>query len=96
MQLGPDAARSPSSCSGLNLEQFWSGSAVSLMFFGPCRSAIDLEEMASGLNKRRMIQHAVFKELVKVRPPGSLGVLCMADMFLNNMSELCSSWWTLV
>lgn len=31
------------------------------------RSAIDLEEMASGLNKRRMIQHAVFKELVKVR-----------------------------
>lgn len=30
------------------------------------RSAIDLEEMASGLNKRRMIQHAVFKELVKV------------------------------
>lgn len=32
-----------------------------------CRSAIDLEEMASGLNKRRMIQHAVFKELVKVR-----------------------------
>lgn len=32
----------------------------------PCRSAIDLEEMASGLNKRRMIQHAVFKELVKV------------------------------
>jgi len=34
--------------------------------FCPCRSAIDLEEMASGLNKRRMIQHAVFKELVKV------------------------------
>lgn len=30
------------------------------------RSAIDLEEMASGLNKRKMIQHAVFKELVKV------------------------------
>ena len=30
------------------------------------RAAIDLEEMASGLNKRRMIQHAVFKELVKV------------------------------
>lgn len=33
-----------------------------------CRAAIDLEEMASGLNKRRMIQHAVFKELVKVIP----------------------------
>uniref|UniRef100_A0A8C3U5G2 Signal recognition particle 54 kDa protein n=1 Tax=Catharus ustulatus TaxID=91951 RepID=A0A8C3U5G2_CATUS len=30
------------------------------------KSAIDLEEMASGLNKRKMIQHAVFKELVKV------------------------------
>ncbi|MEQ2178807.1 Signal recognition particle, partial [Goodea atripinnis] len=30
------------------------------------KSAIDLEEMASGLNKRRMIQHAVFKELVKL------------------------------
>ncbi|XP_010211978.1 PREDICTED: signal recognition particle 54 kDa protein [Tinamus guttatus] len=29
------------------------------------KSAIDLEEMASGLNKRKMIQHAVFKELVK-------------------------------
>ncbi|XP_012867695.1 PREDICTED: signal recognition particle 54 kDa protein [Dipodomys ordii] len=31
------------------------------------KSAIDLEEMASGLNKRKMIQHAVFKELVKVK-----------------------------
>ncbi|KAI1237763.1 hypothetical protein IHE44_0013849 [Lamprotornis superbus] len=30
------------------------------------KSAIDLEEMASGLNKRKMIQHAVFKELVKL------------------------------
>lgn len=34
--------------------------------FSELRSAIDLEEMASGLNKRKMIQHAVFKELVKV------------------------------
>ncbi|KAK7880638.1 hypothetical protein WMY93_032716 [Mugilogobius chulae] len=34
------------------------------------KSAIDLEEMASGLNKRRMIQHAVFKELVKLVDPG--------------------------
>ncbi|KGL76577.1 Signal recognition particle 54 kDa protein [Tinamus guttatus] len=35
------------------------------------KSAIDLEEMASGLNKRKMIQHAVFKELVKrKRNPG--------------------------
>ena len=30
------------------------------------RSAIDFEEMASGLNKRKMIQSAVFKELVNV------------------------------
>uniref|UniRef100_A0A8C7DGK1 Signal recognition particle subunit SRP54 n=1 Tax=Oncorhynchus kisutch TaxID=8019 RepID=A0A8C7DGK1_ONCKI len=34
------------------------------------KSAIDLEEMASGLNKRRMIQHSVFKELVKLVDPG--------------------------
>ena len=27
---------------------------------------IDFDEMAAGLNKRRMIQSAVFKELVKV------------------------------
>lgn len=31
------------------------------------RAVIDFEEMAGGLNKRRMIQSAVFKELVKVR-----------------------------
>ena len=30
------------------------------------RSVIDFEEMAAGLNKRRMIQSAVYKELVKV------------------------------
>ena len=30
------------------------------------RGAIDFEEMASGLNKRKMIQSAVFQELVKV------------------------------
>ncbi|CAB1335455.1 unnamed protein product, partial [Coregonus sp. 'balchen'] len=34
------------------------------------KSSIDLEEMASGLNKRRMIQHSVFKELVKLVDPG--------------------------
>lgn len=39
---------------------------VMLFNFSFLRAAIDLEEMASGLNKRRMIQHAVFKELVKV------------------------------
>jgi len=31
------------------------------------RNVIDFDEMAGGLNKRRMIQSAVFKELVKVR-----------------------------
>ena len=30
------------------------------------RSVIDFDEMAAGLNKRRMIQSAVYKELVKV------------------------------
>jgi len=30
------------------------------------RSAIDFDDMAGGLNKRRMIQHAVFQELCKV------------------------------
>lgn len=30
------------------------------------RSAIDFDDMAAGLNKRRMIQHAVFQELCKV------------------------------
>ena len=38
------------------------------IYFFPlfCRSVIDFEEMAAGLNKRRMIQSAVYKELVKV------------------------------
>ncbi|KAH9384658.1 hypothetical protein HPB48_026670 [Haemaphysalis longicornis] len=31
------------------------------------RSVIDIDEMAAGLNKRRMIQSAVFKELIKGR-----------------------------
>ena len=30
------------------------------------RSSIDFDEMASGLNKRKMIQSSVFRELVKV------------------------------
>lgn len=30
------------------------------------KSVIDFDEMAAGLNKRKMIQTAVFKELVKV------------------------------
>jgi len=35
------------------------------------RSVIDFEEMAQGLNKRRMIQQAVFQELVKLVDPGA-------------------------
>lgn len=34
------------------------------------RAVIDFEEMAAGLNKRRMIQSAVFKQLVKLVDPG--------------------------
>ncbi|XP_042901549.1 signal recognition particle subunit SRP54 [Parasteatoda tepidariorum] len=34
------------------------------------RSVIDFDEMAAGLNKRRMIQSAVFKELIKLVDPG--------------------------
>ncbi|RWS06894.1 signal recognition particle subunit-like protein [Dinothrombium tinctorium] len=34
------------------------------------RQVIDFDEMAAGLNKRRMIQMAVFKELVKLVDPG--------------------------
>ncbi|XP_015118976.1 signal recognition particle 54 kDa protein [Diachasma alloeum] len=34
------------------------------------RTVIDFDDMAGGLNKRRMIQSAVFKELVKLIDPG--------------------------
>ncbi|XP_033635184.1 signal recognition particle 54 kDa protein-like [Asterias rubens] len=34
------------------------------------KAVIDFEEMAAGLNKRKMIQTAVFKELVKLIDPG--------------------------
>ncbi|GJQ88056.1 SRP54 [Trypoxylus dichotomus] len=34
------------------------------------RAVIDFDEMAGGLNKRRLIQRAVFKELVKLIDPG--------------------------
>lgn len=34
------------------------------------RSAIDFDDMASGLNKRKMIQSAIFQELVKLVDPG--------------------------
>ena len=34
------------------------------------RGVIDFDDMAQGLNKRRMIQQAVFQELVKLVDPG--------------------------
>ena len=34
------------------------------------KKQIDLEEMGSGLNKRRVIQTAVYKELVRICDPG--------------------------
>ncbi|KAL1457970.1 hypothetical protein WDU94_008148 [Cyamophila willieti] len=34
------------------------------------RQVIDFDEMASGLNKRRMIQNSVYKELIKLVDPG--------------------------
>ena len=43
------------------------------------RSVIDFDEMAGGLNKRRMIQSAVFKELVKVRT---------CDFFISQLIQL--------
>ena len=41
------------------------------------RSVIDFEDMGSGLNKRRMIQTAVFKELIKVRATCLASVTCV-------------------
>ena len=35
-------------------------------------AVIDFDEMAAGLNKRKMIQSAVFKELVKLVDPGMI------------------------
>lgn len=45
------------------------------------RQVIDFEDMAGGLNKRRMIQSAVFKELVKVSL--SLIIFLKATIFMD-------------
>lgn len=55
--------------------------------FPELRSAIDLEEMASGLNKRKMIQHAVFKELVKVGLQNSV-----LHLFLHSQAVEAVQW----
>lgn len=60
------------------------------------RAVIDFEEMAGGLNKRRMIQSAVFKELVKVRINSFLCYSCqlVACGFLCACAFVvaCGSW----
>jgi len=55
------------------------------------RSVIDFDEMAAGLNKRRMIQSAVFKELVKVWHPHSLTFLCISCFYWSStwLTRLC-------
>lgn len=49
------------------------------------RAVIDFDEMAGGLNKRRMIQSAVFKELVKVVQPPLSNVLQLLSNDLNTL-----------
>lgn len=51
------------------------------------RQVIDFEDMAGGLNKRRMIQSAVFKELVKVGPSldFSLAMICGCSVGQNSL-----------
>ena len=46
---------------------------------------IDFDEMAQGLNKRRMIQQAVFKELIKLVDPGKLDVFTMKNKTSNDI-----------
>ena len=36
------------------------------------KGVINFDDMAAGLNKRKMIQSAVFKELVKLVDPGKM------------------------
>lgn len=45
------------------------------------KSVIDFDDMAGGLNKRRMIQSAVFKELIKVN-----GLICLFIIQFNIFS----------
>jgi signal recognition particle subunit SRP54 len=45
------------------------------------KAVIDFDEMAGGLNKRRMIQSAVFKELVKVNDE-RISILSIANDIL--------------
>lgn len=60
-----------------------------VMFF---RSVIDFDEMAGGLNKRRMIQSAVFKELVKVWTLFDSHVVLYSVTCVHIMSVYLSIW----
>lgn len=51
------------------------------------RAVIDFDEMAGGLNKRRMIQSAVFKELVKVSCN-----MCIYNQTFFIVYLACRSW----
>lgn len=62
------------------------------------RAVIDFDEMAGGLNKRRMIQSAVFKELVKVRSTTFMSSplsIIPNDWCLQPSVYFGSSLWTL-
>lgn len=52
------------------------------------RAVIDFDEMAGGLNKRRMIQSAVFKELVKV----TISFLKKRPFLFTQPFIACRSW----
>jgi hypothetical protein len=57
------------------------------------RSVIDFDEMAQGLNKRRMIQQAVFKELIKLVDPGKMLLyLHTANCCFSTSIDLIPSW----
>ena len=62
-----------------------------------CRKCIDFEEMATGLNKRRIIQSTVFNELCKV---GVCNLKCMFYLPSTSRSVVVlfddASYWTLV
>ena len=59
--------------------------AQSILSFLP-RQAINLDETAVGLNKRRLIQSAVVKELVRVRRSASLSSDLSLSLFLAHRS----------
>ena len=51
------------------------------------KSVIDFDEMAQGHNKRKMIQQAVFKELVQLVDPGELELLEKQIYFYHFISQ---------